>query len=208
MEKIRGVARQRLGAIVASSPHFASDSAAADTFTSDLEREVAERYPTPRRFRERVLFLQENLPTVVDELDELKPAFLSSVNELDLKSSKQKAVDDRAARKRARHHTLALKDREDVQCDRCLLPIRARLNTNRFDVEDELLGGQYQNQYENLCECDADIDPVDKFGESRSSSESSVMNDDQGSVPATTAAATAAVTGGPASPPAKANRAE
>ena len=84
----------------------------------------------------------------------MEPAFVSGASADDLKSSAQREQDAREMRRRARHRQVALKDREDVKCHRCGLPIRARLNVNRFDVEDELLGAQFQNQYDVLCECD------------------------------------------------------
>jgi hypothetical protein len=164
MDRIRETARKRLSDIVQQSAHFGSDSA-AQKFASDIDAAVAEKCPTPRRYRDRVLFLTANLPNVADELGSMTADFLSTVSETELKSARQKSADDREARKRARLKTIELKDRDDVKCVNCGLPIRSRLNMNRFDVEDEVLGQQYQNQYDVLCECDADKDPTAGFGE-------------------------------------------
>jgi hypothetical protein len=165
MERIRETAKTRLTAIIAQSPHFSASAGAAQKFAQEVEAAVLERCPTPRRYRDRVLFLTANLPHVLDDLDSMTPEFLSAVDEPRLKSDKQKRADEREARKRAREIALTLKDSDEVKCDRCGLPIRARLNTNRFDVEDEILGQQFQNQYDTLCQCDADKDPTEHFGQ-------------------------------------------
>jgi hypothetical protein len=210
MDRIRETAKKRLGDIVRNAAGFQGAPERADQYVATIDATLVERCPTPRRYRDRILFLTANLPAMADELDEIEPALLATINETELRSTRQKSKDEREARKRARHNAISLEDREDVKCYKCGFPVRSRLNMNRFDVEDELLGGQYQNQYDVLCACDADVDPIEKFkrgSQSRSrdgsddrSSSSSGRDDEPGSRPT--------ALGTTASPMAKAARPE
>jgi len=72
-------------------------------------------------------------------------------------------------------------------CPGCSLPIKSRLNTNKFDLDDEELGTQFDNGYGNFCSCNALDDPTDAFGKDTSSSSDEEAEDGGGAAAAAAA---------------------
>lgn len=164
MDRIREGAKKRLTAVVSSSPHFQSEASKTADFVEELEAVLLERCPTPRRYRDKLLFLVANIPHVVDELQSFTPATLVTADTTALMGERQRKIEEREARKRARLVTIKAEDREDMLCADCGMPKRGRLNQNRFGLDDEILGNQFDNNYENLCQCNPADDIIARFG--------------------------------------------
>ena len=124
-------------------------------------------------FRARTLLLVANLPRMGPETaTDFSFDELATVTESTLQSKGEAAAREKARHKRAREKMIKMKnDDSRVMCPGCNLPIKSRLNTNKFDLDDEELGTQFDNGYGNFCACSAYDDPTDAFGTDSDSSD-------------------------------------
>ena len=159
-ERIRSNAADALRKCFAAAKCFAGcdlkdDSTPLAKFAIEVEQELFAFAPTMETYRPQLLFLKSNLPNIMSEFSldnpDFSPKEIAKADEDLLSSKEQKREAARARRKRIRE--MELKDDTTVLCPKCQLPRHNRLNTNRFDVDDENLGNQFENNYMNVCEC-------------------------------------------------------
>lgn len=162
MDKVRQAARQRISALLDKAPAYKDKGDAAMSFSQKLDEVMALTYPTVSEYRDRLLFLMTNIPNVLAEIDTFTPETLATARDVDMLPQAKRQEAAREARRRARLVSLSARDSEDMMCAECHLPIRGRLNENRFGLDDDILGTQFDNNYDNLCQCGGSAE--DKLG--------------------------------------------
>jgi hypothetical protein len=139
--------------------------AAQTAFLSAFEGAIAERAASVAAYREKIMFYSANFGGIAEDLAGLDPATLAEMKHRDVVSNDFKTKMEAERKQRASEVELEEENTVNVMCAACGLPVMSRMNNNRFDIDDETLGNQYENNYNNFCECDADVDPMDKYGD-------------------------------------------
>ena len=141
----------------------------SEKYSSAIEASLfASHRDSKLHYVEQLKGIALNLPNIIDEIPERwSPERIAQTNPIDLRNAQQQKQWEREHRKRTRE--LQIRPEDSSMCPTCHLPLRSRINENLFDKDDEHLGCQYENNFDQFCQCPPANDASQDSDESSSS---------------------------------------
>lgn len=129
-------------------------------------------------FKDKLLSILANIKSLDGEINQtatgsevnlaLTPEEIAKMDAAEMRSAKEKREDARKLKKRLREQQNY--DKTAMNCTRCGLVRRDRLNINQIGLDSDENGTQFDNTFGNVCEC-SDRSSSTSRSSSRSSSE-------------------------------------
>lgn len=153
-------AKQLLLRKLLDAPRFQSNGAssnAAEKYCEEVATSMRRTWSTRAAFRDHLQVIVANVGLIKPALDEFDPDALGKMAPSDIMSKRVKARHEKLRMKRSRESDEV--DDTRIHCDQCGFVRRTRLNLNRMALDSEDLGSQFEYNFDNVCECGADVIP-------------------------------------------------
>jgi hypothetical protein len=177
---IREKAKEKLATKLASCNAKPSPGHTVAAAVEAIEAALFKNKLDTASYREQLLAIIGNVPNIASEISLFDPNDLAVLTPTEILTRRQAARRDEE--RNDRNHATKLPDEDNVMCVECGLPQRHKMNLNRFGLDDEVEGTQFDNNFENLCQCelaDSDVEAE----EPNSAQDITVANPPQDSVP-------------------------
>ncbi|CCW59900.1 unnamed protein product [Phytomonas sp. EM1] len=128
----------------------------AEKYAEAVVLAVKRQASDAEEFKDQIMGIIANVNNLNSQIVEQKisPEALASMEIDEMLSKKQIEENLKASRKRAREQTLY--DITSMQCEKCGLVRRDRLNINELGLDSEINGSQFDYNFDNLCDCSQD----------------------------------------------------